>query len=261
MVGNLWSQQITGTVTDSDGEVLIGVNILEKGTSNGTITDIDGTYSINVSSADAVLVFSYTGYSGQEVSVTGRSVIDLSLSQGLVFDEVVVTALGIEREKSSLTFAQQTVEGSELLQARDINFLNSLSGRAAGVEIKKSSSGPGGSTRVVLRGDKSLNGSSDPLFVIDGIPMANNRGGQPGMWGGFDSGDGMSQINPDDIESITVLKGSNAAALYGSQGANGVVLITTKQGKEGPAKVSISSGITFENIVNRGYFTRPDFTV
>lgn len=249
MAGNLWSQQITGTVTDTDGEVLIGVNILEKGTSNGTITDVDGAYSITVGSADAVLVFSYTGYSPQEVAVSGRSVVDLSLDQGVLFDEVVVTALGIEREESSLTFAQQTVDGAELLQARDINFLNSLSGRAAGVEIKKSASGPGGSTRVVLRGDKSLNGNSDPLFVIDGIPMANNRGGQPGMWGGFDSGDGMSQLNPDDIESITVLRGSNAAALYGSQGANGVVLITTKQGKEGPAKVSVSSGITFENIL------------
>ena len=247
--GNLWSQTITGTVSDEDGETLIGVNILEKGTTNGTVSDIDGNYSLAVSGSDAVLVFSYTGFTAQEVAVAGRTAIDVSLLEGLAFDEVVVTALGIEREQSSLTFAQQTVDGTELLQARDINFLNSLSGRAAGVEIKKSASGPGGSTRVVLRGDKSLNGSSDPLFVIDGIPMANNRGGQPGMWGGFDAGDGMSQLNPDDIESITVLKGSNAAALYGSQGANGVVLITTKQGEEGPAKVSVSSGITFENVL------------
>lgn len=245
-VGNLWSQTITGTVADDDGETLIGVNILEKGTSNGTITDIDGKYSITVGSPDATLIFSYTGFTAQEVATAGRSTVDINLLQGLAFDEVVVTALGIEREKSSLTFAQQTVDGAELLKARDINFLNSLSGKAAGVEIKKSSAGAGGSTRIVLRGDKSLTGSSDPLFVIDGIPMANNRGPQAGMWDGVDGGDGMSQLNPDDIESISILKGSNAAALYGSQGANGVVLITTKQGAEGKATVSVSTGVTFE---------------
>ena len=249
MVGNLWSQTVTGTVIDADGEALIGVNILEKGTPNGTITDFDGKYSLTVSSSEAVLVFSYTGFSTQEQTVTGRSVIDVTLDQGIAIDEVVVTALGIEREKSSLTFAQQTVDGAELLKARDINFLNSLSGRAAGVEVQKSSSGAGGSTRIVLRGDKSLSGSSEPLFVIDGIPMANTRGGQPSMWDGVDQGDGISQINPDDIESISILRGSNAAALYGSQGANGVVLITTKSGQEGKARVSVSSGITFENVL------------
>ncbi|MEZ5042741.1 MAG: SusC/RagA family TonB-linked outer membrane protein [Saprospiraceae bacterium] len=249
LTGNVWSQTVRGTVTSAEGETLIGVNILEKGTSNGTITDIDGSYSINISSSEAVLVFSYTGFTPEEVAVAGRTTVDVSLVQGIAIDEIVVTALGIEREKSSLTFAQQTVDGTDLLKARDINFLNSLSGRAAGVEIKKSSSGPGGSTRVVLRGDKSLSGNSEPLFVIDGIPMANNRGPQPGMWDGVDGGDGMSQINQDDIESITVLKGSNAAALYGSQGANGVVLITTKSGQEGKAKVSVSSGLTMENIL------------
>ena len=244
-----WSQTVKGIVSGEDGEPLIGVNILEKGTANGTVTDLDGSYSINVSTADPVLVFSYTGFSSQEIEVAGQTALDVSLSQGIAIDEVVVTALGIEREESSLTFAQQTVEGDELLAARDINFLNSLSGRAAGVEVQKSSSGPGGSTRIVLRGDKSLTGNSEPLFVIDGIPMANNRGGQPGMWGGFDGGDGISQLNPDDIESITVLRGSNAAALYGSQGANGVVLITTKEGTEGPAKVSVSTGLTFESVL------------
>ncbi|PHN04227.1 SusC/RagA family TonB-linked outer membrane protein [Flavilitoribacter nigricans] len=247
-VGIMAQRTVSGTVTSTEGEPLIGVNVLVKGTTTGTVTDFDGKYSVSVPN-QATLEFSYTGYTPQEVNVTDQSVIDITLEEGIALGEVVVTALGIEREKSSLTFAQQTVEGTELLEARDINFLNSLSGKAAGVEIKKSSSGPGGSTRVVLRGDKSLNGNSDPLFVIDGIPMANNRSGQPGMWGGFDGGDGMSQINPDDIESITVLRGSNAAALYGSQGANGVVLITTKEGKEGPAKVSVSSGITVENIM------------
>ena len=239
---------VTGTVSGSDGIPLIGVNISEQGTTNGTVTDINGDYSIQAAS-DATLVFSYTGFATQEVAVSGQTVIDVILTEGLNLNEVVVTALGIEREKSTLTYAQQTVDGDELTQARDINVLNSLSGRAAGVEVQKSSSGAGGSTRVVLRGDKSLNGNSEPLFVIDGIPMANTRGGQPGMWDGVDGGDGISQLNPDDIESISVLRGSNAAALYGSQGANGVVLITTKSGKEGKARVSVSTGLTFENIL------------
>ena len=152
MAGNLWAQEISGTVTGSDGEPLIGVNILEKGTSNGTITDLDGTYTLTVSSADAVLQFSYTGFSTTELAVAGQSTINVTLDPGVLIDEVVVTSLGIEREKSSLTFAQQTVDGDELLAARDINFLNSLSGRAAGVEIQKSSSGAGGSTRILLAG-------------------------------------------------------------------------------------------------------------
>ncbi len=247
VAGNLWSQTVTGTVTDANGEALIGVNILEKGTSNGAVTELDGTYSVTLTSADAILVYSYSGFEPQEIVVGDRSVIDVSLVQGITIDEVVVTALGIKREKSELTYAQQTVSGDDLTKARDVNFLNSLSGKAAGVEIKKSSGGAGGSTRIVLRGDKSLNGSSDPLFVIDGIPMANNRGPQAGMWDGVDGGDGISQLNPQDIESISILKGSNAAALYGSQGANGVVLITTKQGQEGTARISVNTGLTFEN--------------
>ena len=239
---------ITGLVTSSSGEPLIGVSILEAGTTNGTVSDLDGNYTITVAD-DASLVFSYTGHTTQTVEVAGQSSINVILESGVALDEVVVTALGIEREKSTLTYAQQTVDGNELMKARDVNFLNSLSGRAAGVEIKKSSSGAGGSTRVVLRGDKSLSGNSEPLFVIDGIPLANTRGGQPGMWDGVDGGDGISQLNPDDIESISILRGSNAAALYGSQGANGVVLITTKSGQEGQAKVSFSTGLTFENVL------------
>ncbi|MCB0628895.1 MAG: SusC/RagA family TonB-linked outer membrane protein [Saprospiraceae bacterium] len=239
---------VTGTVTSTEGDPLIGVNVLVLGSTSGAVTDFDGKYSLNVPEG-SILQFSYTGYTPMEVTVGDQSVIDVTLEEGIALGEVVVTALGIEREKSSLTFAQQQVDGAELLEARDINFLNSMAGKAAGVEIKKSSSGAGGSTRVVLRGDKSLSGNSDPLFVIDGIPMANTRQGQPGMWDGVDKGDGMSQINPDDIESVTILRGSNAAALYGSQGANGVVLITTKSGREGPAQVSFNTGITMESVL------------
>ncbi|MFT6783816.1 MAG: TonB-linked SusC/RagA family outer membrane protein [Saprospiraceae bacterium] len=241
---------ISGKVLDENSEGLPGVNITIKGTATGALTDIDGNFKLSAPDAATILVFSYVGYVPQEVTVGNQNSINISMVlDARQMDELVVTALGIEREAATLTYAQQTVDGDEITKARDINFLNSLSGRSAGVQIKKSSSGPGGSTRVILRGDKSLSGDSGPLFVIDGIPMANNRGGQPGMWGGVDGGDGMSQINPDDIESISILKGSNAAALYGSQGANGVVVITTKKGKSGAAKVSFSSGLTFESVL------------
>ena len=240
---------ITGTVTSSeDGLPLPGVNVIVQGTATGTITSADGTYSLDIPSGDVSLQFSYIGYTVQVIPVGSSTVIDAVLvPSAFEMDEVVVTALGIQRQEKTLTYATQTVDADELTNTRDINFMNSLSGKAAGVEIKKSYSGPGGSTRIVLRGTKSLTGDSEPLFVIDGIPMVNNKTSQGGMWGGWDGGDGLSQVNPEDIESINILKGSNAAALYGSQGANGVVLITTKKGMEGATRVSINTGISFDN--------------
>ncbi len=250
---NLQAQNITisGTVLSSeDNSAIPGVNVLIKNSNEGTTTDLDGKYSLSVPGSEAFLIFSSVGYNTVEVQVGNRSVIDLTMTQDVTqLSEIVVTALGIERDEKSLSYAQQTVDADEMMEARDVNFLNALNGRAAGVQISKSGSGAGGSTRIVLRGNKSLSGNSEPLFVIDGIPMANNKTSQPGMWGGTDGGDGMSQINPDDIESISILKGSNAAALYGSQGANGVVIITTKKGKKGAAKLSLSTGITFENVM------------
>lgn len=248
----LAQRTISGRVTSGNGAPLPGVSVLVKGTTTGSATDVDGKFSLNVPNDNSVLVLSFIGFVTQEVEVGSQSQLDIVMIEDTQqLSEVVVTALGIERESKALSYAQQTVDGSTLTQARDINILNSLSGRAAGVDIKKSSSGPGGSTKVVLRGNKSMSGSSQPLFVIDGIPMANNIGGQPGMWGGTDSGDGMSQINPDDIESMTVLRGSNAAALYGSQGANGVVLITTKKGAEGAVKVEFNTGVTVESVMKK----------
>ncbi|MCK4992894.1 MAG: TonB-dependent receptor plug domain-containing protein, partial [Bacteroidales bacterium] len=214
---------ITGTVTSSeDGLGLPGVNVIVQGTTTGSITSADGTYSLDVPGGDVSLQFSFIGYMIKVVPVGNATVIDAVLDPSAYeMDEVVVTALGIQRQEKTLTYSQQTVDGDELTKTRDINFMNSLSGKAAGVEIKKNASGPGGSTRIVLRGTKSLTGDSEPLFVIDGIPMANNKPSQAGMWGGWDGGDGLSQMNPEDIESVSILKGSNAAALYGSQGANG----------------------------------------
>lgn len=245
---------VTGTVTAaSDGMPLPGVSILVQGTTNGTQTDFDGNYTIEVSQGD-VLVYSYLGMLSQRITVGASNSIDIVMQEDASqLDEVVVTALGIKRQEKTLTYAQQTVKSDELTKTRDPNFMNALSGKTAGVEIKKSSSGAGGSTKILLRGNKSLSGDSSPLFVIDGIPMANNKGGQPGMWGGTDGGDGLSAINPDDIESISILRGANAAVLYGSQGANGVVLITTKSGAEGKTTVTLNSSYTFEH-----YLELPD---
>lgn len=249
VVGAYAQQTVTGMVTGDDGSGMPGVTIVQKGTSNGTTTNQDGNYTISVP-ANATLVFSFVGMQTIEEQVNGRSTINVSLQPSDIgLDEVVVTALGIQRDKKTLTYASQEVSSEELMKAKNVNFMDALNGKAAGLQIEKSASGAGGSTRVILRGFKSLGGSSEPLYVIDGIPIMNVKRSQPGMWGGADQGDGLSQINPDDIESVNVLKGLNASILYGSQGANGVVLITTKKGAEGKTQVTLSSTTTFESVL------------
>lgn len=245
-------RQISGVVIEfGTNTPLPGVSVSVQGTTSGTLTDAEGNYSIEASTGN-VLVFTYVGMESKTAVVGSGNTIDIILEVNAnLLESVVVTALGIKREEKSLSYAQQSVGGDELTRTRDPNIMTSLAGKAAGVEIKRSSSGAGGSTKVVLRGNKSLSGDSSPLFVIDGIPMANNRGAQPGMWSNgakdsYDRGDGLSAINPEDIESISILRGSNAAVLYGSQGANGVVLITTKSGASGKAVVTLNSGFTIE---------------
>ncbi len=240
---------IKGKVTDENGEAVPGVSVLVKGTTVGTITNVDGQYTIEVPANAQTLVFSFVGMTTKEEPLSARSEINVTLkSESIGVDEVVVTALGIQRDKKTLTYSSQQVSGEEMLKSKDANFMSALNGKTAGLEIKKSSSGVGGSTKTVLRGNKSINGTSEPLYVIDGVPMVNRKGGQSGMWGGTDEGDGLSQINPEDIESISILKGSNAAVLYGSQGANGVVMITTKKGKSGKTSVTFTSSTILESI-------------
>jgi len=247
--GLLFAQKsVSGTITDDAGVPLPGATIVVVETNLGTTSDFDGNYSITVDEGQTIAI-SFVGYATQNIQVGASSTYDISLESSNALDEIVVTALGIKRSEKTLTYASQTIKSDKLVQARDVSFANSLTGRVAGVEIQKSSSGAGGSTRIVLRGNKSLTGDSQPLIVIDGIPIVNNRSNQPGTWGGADGGDGLSQINPDDIESVNILKGANASILYGSQGANGVILITTKSGEEGETKVTINSGITFENYI------------
>ncbi len=249
--GNAQFIPVKGVVKDSTGEVLIGVSVSIKGTTTGTQTDVNGAFAINANPGD-VLVFTYIGYNKKEVTVVNSTPLTVVLGSATgTLHEVVVTALGLTRNKSSLSYDQQTVSGKELEVAKDPSFVNSLDGKVSGLQIQQSSSGAGGSTKVVLRGNKSIFGSSNVLYVVDGIPLNPLTSGQPnGPFSyGADGGDGISNINPDDIESISVLKGASASALYGSAAANGVILINTKKGKAGKTTITFNSNTTFDKAV------------
>ncbi|MFZ9032241.1 MAG: SusC/RagA family TonB-linked outer membrane protein [Robiginitalea sp.] len=226
---------ISGTVTAQDGLPLPGANIMIKGTAEGTQTDFDGNYTISAL-PEAVLQFSYVGFLTVEETVGNRTTINVVLREDYtLLEEVVVTALGISREKKSLGFATQEVQGEAVAKVKTQNFLNSLSGRVAGLDVKSSGT-LGGSVNVVIRGNSSIQGNNQALFVIDGIPINNdtgNTGQQVNGFGGYDYGNAASDLNPDDIESINVLKGAAASALYGSRAANGVIMVTTKKGSKG----------------------------
>ncbi|MBL7829270.1 MAG: SusC/RagA family TonB-linked outer membrane protein [Saprospiraceae bacterium] len=241
---------VTGMVSGDDGEPLIGASVAVKGAAAGTRSDINGKYTLTVPAGSDVLVFSYTGYQTQEIKLDVSNVVDVVLVSGVQLTEAVVTALGISREQKSLGYAVQQINGDQLTKARDANIVNSLSGKIAGVNVVSSSGNVGASSRIVIRGNTSITGENQPLFVVNGIPMDNsNRGNGNTQFGGVDFGNAIQDINPDDIESISVLKGPNAAALYGSRGANGVILITTKTGK-GATKglgVSYTGDIGFSN--------------
>ncbi|MBL7775532.1 MAG: TonB-dependent receptor plug domain-containing protein, partial [Saprospiraceae bacterium] len=228
----LAQRTVVGTVKGDDGEALIGATVAVKGTSTGARTDVEGRYSVQVPAGSNVLVFSYTGYQSQEITLGASNVVDAVLAGGLQLGETVVTALGVTRAEKSLAYAVQQVDGDQLTQARDANVVNQLSGKIAGVNVVSSSGNVGASSRVVIRGNTSITGDNQPLFVVNGIPMDNrSQGSGNTQFGGVDFGNAIQDINPDDIASITVLKGPNASALYGARGANGVILITTKSGK------------------------------
>ena len=241
-------KKVTGHVVDSRGEPLIGVNVKIKGKPTGAITDMDGYFSLSAKETD-MLDISYIGYAAQEIAIGNNSNLSIVMSEdNQLLNEVVVTALGIKRETKSLTYNVQEMKSADLTAVKDANFVNSLSGKIAGVTINQSASGIGGSTRVVMRGTKSLFGDNNALYVLDGIPLSSMRTDQTESFyenpDGGDS-DGISNLNPDDIESVSVLTGAAAAALYGTQGANGVILITTKKGEEGKIKVNYSNDTQF----------------
>ncbi len=221
---------VTGKVNEEGGSEVAGVNVVLKGTNRGTTTNDKGEFSIQAEKGK-VLIFSFIGYNSKEVTVNA-SILDVALTpEATALNEVVVTALGIKKEKKALGYAVSEIKGEELTVARTPNMANSLAGKVAGLNITGTATGPAGSTRITLRGNGSISGNNQPLIVVDGIPINNENLGQAGMWGGADQGDGISSLNPDEIENISVLKGATAAALYGSRASNGAILVTTKGGK------------------------------
>src|SRR5690606_3279152 len=245
----VWAQDITvtGHVSDQNGLPLPNVSVLVAGTNQGTATNEEGNFSINAP-GNGSLTFTYIGYISQTVPINNQASINVTLEEDATnLDEVVVTALGIERKSKSLTYSTQVVKGEELTRVKDANPMNNLTGRVSGLQINRSSGGVGGSVNIVLRGYKS-NRSNQPLYVVDGLPITNTGGsGSSGAFGGGpDRGDILSTLNAEDIASINVLKGASASALYGSQGANGAIMITTKQGAAGRTRIDISSGFTVD---------------
>ncbi len=246
---------IKGIVTNAaDGEPLIGVNVTEKGTPNGTITDFEGNYTLNLKDENATLIFTYIGFSDLEVAVEGRTQIDVTLEEGVTLSEAVVTALNITRDEKSLGYAIQEVSGEDISAANGANFVSGLSGRAAGVQVVTNGQ-TAGSASVVIRGMSSLSSNNQPLFIVDGIPINNDTDTRTSTNGvasnmHLDYGNGAAEINPDDVASISVLKGANATALYGSRAANGAIIITTKSGKGRKGiGVEVSSKTTFETML------------
>ena len=223
------AQSISGTVSDENGVPLPGATVLVEGTQNGVSTDFDGNYSIDASSGDT-LVFSFVGYSSQSVVVGSSATVNVSLQPDNALSEVVVTALGVKRNVKAVGYSITQVGGEELSDNKTTNAINALQGKVAGVMVTGSAMGAKGSSRVVIRGTSSLTGNNQPLYVVDGITINNSNLGSAGVWGGTDFGDGISSINPDEIESVSVLKGGAAAALYGSRASNGVIIINTKSG-------------------------------
>jgi len=249
---------LKGVVTaTSDGLPMPGVTILDKGNNTGTTTNVDGEYSISVSSS-SVLVFSFIGFATQEFTVGNLTELNVTLEEDAnELSEFVVTSFGMQRDKKSLGYSVTQLSGDKFTESRAVNVGNALTGKVAGVNVTPPSTGAAGSTRVVIRGGSSLTGADQPLYVVNGVPIESGNLGNAGMWGGNDSGDGLSSINADDIESISVLKGNTAAALYGARAANGVILITTKKGtsRKGVG-VAVNSNFTFDQVVDRTDFQR-----
>ncbi|MEO1010777.1 MAG: SusC/RagA family TonB-linked outer membrane protein [Bacteroidota bacterium] len=257
-VSGFAQKRVSGTVQEEGTDIpLLGVSVLIDGSTRGTTTDFDGNYELADVSEDDTLLFSYIGYKDQLIRVGDQTKINVSLTiDAQQIDEVVVTALNIERDKESLGYSISQVEAGQVNVARENNVMNSLNGKVSGLQITQSNTGVDGSSRVLLRGITTISGDNRPLVVIDGIPITNSAGGNnSGTSGGIDRGDALSDINPDDVESISVLKGAGASAAYGSLGINGVILITTKSGTKRPGVgVSLNSTITFTDIL-----LTPDF--
>ena len=234
---------VKGNVSDAAGP-LIGVSVKVVGTSKGVITDLDGNFTLQCNAGDE-LEISYVGY--KTVRVKAQNSLKITLEENTeALDEVVVTALGIKRDRKALGYGLSEIKGDELTKAKETNVMNSLAGKVAGLVVTNTAGGAAGSTRVILRGTTELTGNNQPLYVIDGVPLDNTNFGSAGEQGGYDLGDGISAINPDDIETMTVLKGPAASALYGSRASHGVILITTKKADKEKISVEYNGSLTID---------------
>ena len=247
---------VNGTISDSDGETLIGANVIEQGTSNGTSTDIDGKYTINVASGTSVLEFSYTGYQTIVIPIDARSSIDVVLLEGALLDEVVVSALGFSQKRDETGSTSSKVDPVTIQRSGEVNLLNSLGAKASNVQINRANGDPGAGSTIKIRGSNTIDGGSSPLIILDGIPISNatnysSGGAGGGRFGGVSQQSRLNDINSNDIESVQVLKGASAAALWGSRAANGVIVITTKSGKAGKAKISYKTTLSFDEVNQR----------
>ena len=241
--------RVTGVVEDSEGPA-VGASVREKDTNNGVSTDMDGKFSLMVK-PDAILVINYVGYKVKEVKATTEPMTITLEENSLVLSEVVVTALGIKRDRKALGYGLEEVKGNSLDKAKETNVINSMAGRVAGLVVSQTAGGPSGSSRVILRGSTEMTGNNQPLYVVDGVPLDNTNFGSAGTNGGYDLGDGISSINPDDIESMSVLKGPAASALYGSRASHGVILITTKKAGETRYSVEYNGTLTFDQQLSK----------
>ncbi|WP_304957739.1 SusC/RagA family TonB-linked outer membrane protein, partial [uncultured Parabacteroides sp.] len=245
--------KISGKVVDENEKPLSGANVVEEGTTNGVIAGANGNFTILVADS-SILNISFIGYKPKAVPVRGRQYVYVKLSEDvLLLDDIIVTALGLKRKESALTYSAKQVDGEELTRVKEPNMIFSLAGKVAGMQVNKTSSGLGSSAKVLMRGIRSVAGNNQPLYVIDGVPVLNTSNeqaftaiGGTADAGNRDGGDGISNLNPEDVESISVLKGSPAAALYGSQAANGVILITTKKGRGDKREITFSTNLTFD---------------
>ncbi|MEP7258753.1 MAG: TonB-dependent receptor plug domain-containing protein, partial [Flavitalea sp.] len=251
------TRPLSGIIKDSkSGSGIPSVTVKVVGRNIQTITNGEGVFSLNVPTGNVTLEFSSIGYAPATSSVAaGDNSIALSLEPSTTnLSEVVVTALGISKESRKVGYSVTTVNAEDLNKARETNIGNSLSGRVAGLKVTGTSSGPGGTAKILLRGLPSMNSGGAPLFVINGVPMDNTQRGSSGEWGGADNGDGIGNLNPDDIESMTVLKGQSASALYGARASNGVILVTTKTGKKGNYSVEYNANVMADKAMNNTDF-------
>ncbi|MCC6817162.1 MAG: SusC/RagA family TonB-linked outer membrane protein [Saprospiraceae bacterium] len=240
-------RMVKGTVTDKNGQAIIGANVVAKGSNAGTVTDVNGAYSLNVPAGTTALTISYTGYNSQDITLGASNMVDVSLSEGLILGEAVVTALGISRDEKSLTYGVSRVQGQELDGSGEVNAIQSLAAKVAGVQVIGSGGTPGASSKILIRGNNTFTGNNQPLIVIDGIPYDNQTNGSVAgdypfnaNLSGVNNSNRALDLNPADIESVNVLKGVAAATLYGTRAANGALVITTKRGKIGQKNFNIN---------------------